>query len=540
MSCLSLLLVSFSIVKKFIPCFCCTVMFKDDSNEMIKITYAGLASRSASLNSVSHFLGGPRNRGDRDIYQIGSITYQLLSGGREPPTSVDMNSDDDDDVKEDDTARSSSGNRQNLFMSRIWKIIPVSKQAKDFVESAMQHGFLTVVQALQHRWITQEPIYLRGTGVTTLTDAKGNGSLVSVRLNLGNRTSATSMNETRGDSIATPFGTTDCSSSEQDMRNLSSIERLPVEMKKDDMQEGEEKILSLSTVKHGQDWQPPVTDAFCESESSSDEESVGVTAAPLKQPAVLTVQETCDTEQAEDESESSDDESVGVAEAPNVPPSDVAPVAEPAPPQPPSAPAVIESPITPRQLRKSTLSSEPMTPESPSQTPADFRDLRELFRQASNDEGNVTMDKLRERLRSTKYTEEEVNSWFSGDHFDDSRNLNYKAVLSEAIRSRRKIERLRVEEAFQKIDKGKQGTFNRCFFPFFFPISNSTNIPCCRFPFTLIAAGFVTVGNLRAVLGSDNSEYIEGVMKEADTKRDGRITHDKFKEVLERWNRTEI
>jgi len=48
------------------------------------------------------------------------------------------------------------------------------------------------------------------------------------------------------------------------------------------------------------------------------------------------------------------------------------------------------------------------------------------------------------------------------------------------------------------------------------------------------------VGNLRAVLGSDNSEYIEKMMKEADVKRDGRITYDKFKEVLERWNRTEI
>ena len=80
--------------------------------------------------------------------------------------------------------------------------------------------------------------------------------------------------------------------------------------------------------------------------------------------------------------------------------------------------------------------------------------------------------------------------------------------MAEAIRSRRKIERIRAQEAFRTIDKGKHG--------------------------------FVTVGNLRAVLGAGNTEYIEKMIKEADTKHDGRITYEKFKEVLERSNRTEI
>jgi len=469
-----------------------------------------------------------------------------------------MHSDDEDD----DRVSSPSSNRQNLFMSQIWKIIPVSKQAKNFVESAMQHGFLTVVQALQHRWITQEPIYLQGTGVTTLTDAKGNGSLVSARLNLGSRSSAISKNETWGDSIAAPIT---YASSEQGSLTLSNDENLPVEMKMDDFSEGDGQNLSLSTVKYGPllqstrdgskqepdstgpsiveteeavfpDPQPSLPDAVSESESSSsDEESVGVAAAPLKQPIVLNVQETPETEEAVDETESSDDESVGVA-ASELPPADVAPVSEPAPPPPPPAPAAIESPITPRRLRKSTLTFEPMSPESPSQTPADFHDLRDFFRQASDDEGKVTMVELRERLRSTNYTEEEVNSWFSGDHFDDSRNLNYKAILSEAIRSRRKIERLRVEEAFQKIDKGKQGM---CILVSML-IEHQSSLTLKHSIYFLNLQGFVTVGNLRAVLGSDNSEYIEKMMKEADTKRDGRITYEKFKEVLQRWNRTEI
>ena len=556
-------------------------MFKDDSNEMIKITYAGLASRSAAHSSVSHYLRGSRNRGDRDIYSIGSIAYQLLSGGREPPTSVDVHSDDEDDVP-------GSNNRHNLFLSPMWRLTLISKEAKSFIETAMQHGFLTVIQALQHRWITQEPVYLQGTGVLPLSDAKGHGYLVP--------TSVQNMEKHKEESESKEISTHDVlqvsrndenvpgerqidhfqeensndhgtilisnieldsvtfdpladtvetvgSSDSSSNKNFVCAAAQPTQSTEVEVEDASTLTLVVEPETASLNSQDTTTENLSKSESS-DEESVGVVAPPNQPSDVFIVCETskpgmandvdkntpvtlvsepehgsvdpqggqsetvtddevsvtCDT----DGSHSSDDESVGVAMAPPEPPIDIAEGDSSFPTEPTTM-----SLLTPIQLRKKSLSFKMRLQSSPSQTPADFRDLHDFLRQASNAEGDITMDELRERLRMlNKYTEEEVNSWFSGLHFDDSRNLSYQAILAEAIRSRRKIERLRAEEAFRTIDKGKQG--------------------------------FVTVGNLRAVLGTGNSDYIEKLMKEADTKRDGRITYDQFKEVLQRWNRTEI
>jgi len=466
-------------------------MFKDDTNEMVKITYAALASSSKAFNSVTDFLGGPRNRGDRDICSIGSLAYQLLSGGREPPTSVDG-----DDEDSDRSSRNRKKQHKNIFMSTLWKRIPVSREAKNFIESAMNHGFVTVLQALQHRWITQESVYMQGTG-SPFKKAEHLASLCRSDLS----TEGGSSSE-RGQSMSDR--TEQSRNTAPIVAPLSQVVNTDEETKEElDAEHGDCDILAgdLPTAITEEVFIELESDQIDDDESeSSDEESVGALAPPPVQPVVvMNDMETVRTQELIS-CESSDEESVGVIAAPQQPEEDK--LAPAVPPPPPT-----ESPRTPKQSPRAFVPT-PMSPSSPSLTPADFRDLRDVFQQVHNNEGEVSADILRERLRSTNYTEEEVNSWFTGTNFDDSRNLNYKIFLNQAIQSRRRIERRRVEEAFQKIDKGKQG--------------------------------FVTVGNLRAVLGTENSDYIEKLMKAADTKHDGRITYEKFKDVLEQSFRTEL
>lgn len=465
-------------LKIALACVFLPVLFQDDTNEVIKITYAGLTA-SSSYNSVTDYLSGSRNRGDKDIYSIGSIAYQLLSGGREPPTSVDSFCEDDDgrDLEEE----SSRHHRQNLFLSHIWRSIPVSRAAKNFIESGMQHGFVTVEQALQHRWITQTSIYMQGTSTSSMEGEEGLKKAVDLQDCLGS-SSIPPVNDALSDQQAVPTASLLIASNNKDITEAHEC------------------------------------DPTAEETSFTEEESVGAPEAPkeLALPVLVEVSPLISTNDRDtagahdgsdpagvDGSSSSDDEPVGVPLAPEEPAEAV--LADNLP-----APTGAESPKTPTQRQKTSAVAAHQaeaTPESPSQTPPDFADLRDVFHQVSDDDGEVTIEKLRIGLRS-KYTEEEVNAWFKSGKFDDSRNVKYKEFLAEAIQSRRKIERLRVQEAFQKIDKGKQG--------------------------------FVTVGNLRAVLGTDNSEYIEQMIKAANTKRDNKITYEKFKEVLERSNRTEI
>jgi Ca2+-binding EF-hand superfamily protein len=174
-----------------------------------------------------------------------------------------------------------------------------------------------------------------------------------------------------------------------------------------------------------------------------------------------------------------------------------------------SASAVDESPIEASESVTSENASSPQgeeedcSLEEAGATPAEFLDLQEMFQQAETEKGNeMTVEDLKARFR-TKYTEEEVNSWFQSGRFDDASNLQYTEFLATVIKNRRTIEVRRIREAFRAIDKGKRG--------------------------------FVTVGNLRAVLGSNNNENIEMLIKAADSKRDGRITYINFADVVKQW-----
>jgi Ca2+-binding EF-hand superfamily protein len=151
--------------------------------------------------------------------------------------------------------------------------------------------------------------------------------------------------------------------------------------------------------------------------------------------------------------------------------------------------------------------------------PEEFLELRQAYddlksSKAHTTDNVVTAQDLKTILRERKtYTEEEVETWFGRAHLwedSNSRQVKFTALLHEAIRSRRRIERARVAEAFMSIDKDRQG--------------------------------FVTVGNLRAILGTKHvlSDHMEAIIKEAaDQRRDGRIRYHEFQEVLRRWNEQE-
>jgi Ca2+-binding EF-hand superfamily protein len=151
--------------------------------------------------------------------------------------------------------------------------------------------------------------------------------------------------------------------------------------------------------------------------------------------------------------------------------------------------------------------------------PEEFLELRQAYDdlksfKAHTTDNVVTAQDLKAILRERKtYTEEEVETWFCRAHLwedTNSRQVKFTELLHEAIRSRRRVERARVAEAFSSIDKDRQG--------------------------------FVTVGNLRAILGMKHvlSDHMEAIIKEAaDQRRDGRIRYHAFQEVLRRWNEQE-
>jgi Ca2+-binding EF-hand superfamily protein len=161
-----------------------------------------------------------------------------------------------------------------------------------------------------------------------------------------------------------------------------------------------------------------------------------------------------------------------------------------------------------QQSRRTNL-DDFLSSTSSTVVPDEFKALREAFDDLKSAHTDVTAKDLKAILRQRKkYTEEEVETWFDRANLvEDSRKVKFTELLTEAIHSRRRVERARVAEAFQHIDKDRQG--------------------------------FVTVGNLRAILGTKNSDYIEILIKEADQKRDGRIRYAAFQEVLNLWNERE-
>jgi Ca2+-binding EF-hand superfamily protein len=521
-------------------------MFEDDSPDAkIKITYAGVAS---SYSNYDEFvLSQDWDRQCNDVYSIGMIAFKLLSGGKEPPTDTD-------------TQLVQLGT--NLFLGRRWKLISISRNAKKFIERCLQQEStrqFTVEQAIRHPWITQESAYKTIASRPIVEKDNTTTSAGSSEL-----TSVTATGNSDGP-VATPVSQEECVAVEPVSLSTEQYNLEMIRISDDcDLVETASLLSEPCTEERSQPVTVPisinVTDkGTLRDESAHEVSSQHVTEPPsmdkpaeecllnegnepthevlseaVPDPTLLVVQDEASlpselttvvmSETAAEPLSTfmSDEESLPIETTPEGLSEVIADVLDETS-MPKESTTTTAGPLSidvsdETSLPESLVSeapdevneaqqSQPRRTELPeflhTSTPAEFRDLHEVFHQAATDNGgDVTLEDLKARLRM-KYTEEEVNSWFQGGKFDDSRNLKYTEFLAEAIRSRRKIEIRRVREAFEAIDKGRKG--------------------------------FVTVGNLRAVLGTNNSENIELLIKAADTKRDGKITYANFEAVVKQW-----
>jgi Ca2+-binding EF-hand superfamily protein len=440
------------------------VLFQDDSQDAaVKITYAGanaVPPTSTGLVLPSESDWDPYRK---DMYSVGMITYQLLSGGKEPPTDLDTHL----------VVPGSS-----LFLGRRWKLIRVSKNAKHFVEQCFHWNAepaFTVEQARQHPWMTQEHVHRSDTSRA----AEPKKDIVVVRW----------QDATRPASEVTPVVSL---SREQYVREVQSRN-----MARDE--DGGEEKSSTAAPPEVEEEIPvffPAPPELAVEEAVVEEANDSVPDAHLAM-----------REKTIPESES--DPSLGAATL--IAPRGPIPVREetidqsttPVDSTAASIPEEEAAPVLETTDQSTTVDPIPASIPEEEATPEEFMDLRHAFDEAAADcgGGDVNVDVLKAKLK-TKYTEEEVNTWFQSEgKYIDASVLDYHAVLRKAIQNRRTIEVQRVDAAFKKIDKGRRG--------------------------------FVTVGNLRAVLGTDNSENIELLLKAADTKRDGSITYDNFERVVQ-------
>jgi Ca2+-binding EF-hand superfamily protein len=449
------------------------VLFQDDSQDaIVKITYAGVTN----LQSTSSRFTIPEwNQQGKDIYSVGMIAYKLLSGGKEPPTDMD-------------TQRVVPGT--NLFLGRRWKLISISKNAKNFIEKCL-HSWdtkpqFTVEHALQHLWMTQEHVhrsdtsrpsdtmndvvvtksYTVGSSLTISEPITGNVPVVSLSAEQYSRDIKSKIETNMNENEMKPNDIND--TIEDDIPvfvPITTIENQVVEsnnVKNDDIPDIPDEAAENDTIDESTQQSPMIDEHTASSEINT----------PFVDASVIGNQSSLNNVSQQPKSET------GV-------------IGE----------SVVEDDI-------SKLPDQPMLDDSTeADTPEEFMDLRNAFDEVTtgSEDNLVTIDTLKKRLR-TRYKEEEVNTWFQGEKAQDTRSLNYKVFLKKVIQNRRTIEIQRVDTAFKKIDKGRQG--------------------------------YVTVGNLRAVLDRDNitiNDNMEQIIKAADTNRDGKISYENFEHVVQNF-----
>ena len=481
------------------------VLFQDDSQDaIIKITYAGVANLPSQSNSTSkhsnRFVIPEWNPSGKDIYSVGMIAYKLLSGGKEPPTDMD-------------TQRVVPGT--NLFLGRRWKLISISKNAKNFIERCLHSWDMkpqfTVEDALQHIWMTQEHVHRSDTSRSTdavkeIVVAKWND--IGSSLTASEPTVFHSTNETIPVVSLT---------AEQYMRDIKSNGtnngNAPEFISNGDHDEN-----NIPVFVH----EPIVPDTVTDTDPMDDVAEDIVDGEIVDKPDESIVHEddaaTIPQEHDTEDINVSDntaktyiatDDGVGsdtLATSDEVMETTIDLKQEDIN----THNGVIENNINNKtdSIIPSKLDNSMPFDTSETDTPDEFVELRDAFQEVttgsnSGDSAPVTMETLKERLR-TKYTKEEVNSWFTGhEKYEDPKTLDYKVFLRKVIQNRKSIEIQRVDNAFKLIDKGKHG--------------------------------YVTVGNLRAVLGKDNTENIEQLIKDADTRRDGKISYENFERVVQNY-----
>jgi len=128
--------------------------------------------------------------------------------------------------------------------------------------------------------------------------------------------------------------------------------------------------------------------------------------------------------------------------------------------------------------------------------------LREAFREFDeNQDGSITYKEFKAALKSQGYDKHEIDTMFRSVDADESGAIMYTEFLAATLEAQGKIEIQRMAEAFNHMD--------------------------------LDGDGFLTREELTEIAGETNdAEYIESLIKEADTDGDGKISFDEFSYVL--------
>lgn len=142
-------------------------------------------------------------------------------------------------------------------------------------------------------------------------------------------------------------------------------------------------------------------------------------------------------------------------------------------------------------------------------TTEETRKLRDTFHNIDKDhDGTITMNELKQALR-TNYSEKDIDELFKNVDVDESGVIDYTEFLAATLEEHGSVEEDRIREAFQVFD------------------SSNT--------------GYITKDDLRKILGKRASpQYVESLISEADTNRDGKISFAEFKAVFKSKTEDEV
>jgi calcium-dependent protein kinase len=129
--------------------------------------------------------------------------------------------------------------------------------------------------------------------------------------------------------------------------------------------------------------------------------------------------------------------------------------------------------------------------------------LRRAFKRYDTDKnGTIELPEFKKCLSKYDYSDEYLQHLFEQVDMDGTGEIKYTEFIAATVQSAGLITEDRLAEAFDRLDSDD--------------------------------SGFITIQNLRDLLGDEvPSEYLEGIMQEADVHKDKRISYADFLELWE-------
>ena len=132
--------------------------------------------------------------------------------------------------------------------------------------------------------------------------------------------------------------------------------------------------------------------------------------------------------------------------------------------------------------------------------------LRQVFHSLdSNHDGTLSLEELQTGLQRAGFGQDVcVDTWFQKANVNPTGEISYTEFIAALLETLGELQQDKVAEAFHSLD------LDRC--------------------------GYITRQNLKDVLGVSNmdSDYLDRLLKEADTDGDGKISFEEFQAVINR------